>query len=479
MSEKNRAEWSNKLVFILAAAGSAIGLGNIWRFPYLAGENGGAAFVLIYIISLFIIALPIMAAELAIGRSANLSPVMAFKKLGGKFGKYWQLAGWLCLLTAFILISYYSVIGGWTMAYIFKSLSFGAGDLSKEAAVLNFAEFTANPWEQVLWTWGFIGSGILIVVKGIKQGIEAFNKVFIPGLFVLLLVLVVNAVLSPGFAEGISFFFLPDFSKVTYEVVLAAVGQAFFSLSVGMGAILTYGSYLNQKEDLIKTSSIIATMLVTVAILAGIAIFPILFTFGLSPEAGPGLTFITLPVAFAQFGSVLGPALGVLFFLMLFIAATTSVISIIEPIVSHIVDKGYAKRKAATVMVGAGAALLSVPSALSNGAVPFFSENNFLGRNFFEFADFLIADNLLPIIGISIAFFVFLVMSRNTRYQQIKSFYYSWKTLLPIASLAIVIVYLNNSSSNTLWFYTAIAIILSLSAGTFLSRNKNKIENTQ
>ncbi len=473
---KNRAEWSNRLVFILAAAGSAIGLGNIWRFPYLAGQNGGAAFVFIYIICLFCIALPVMVAELSIGRSAKLSPVMAFKKLAGKTGKYWQIVGWLGIVAAFILVSYYSVIGGWTLAYIFKSLTFSSVELNKEISISNFAQFAANPWEQILWTWAFITAGVLIVVRGIKQGLEAFNKVFIPGLFIILFILVINAALCPGFIDGLKFLFMPDFSKVTHEVVLAAVGQAFFSLSVGMGAILTYGSYLHQKEDLVKTSSVIATMLVAVALLAGIAIFPVLFTFGLDPEAGPGLTFITLPVAFAQFGSFLGATLGALFFLMLFIAAATSVISIIEPVVSHIVDNGYSSRKYATIFVGISAAILSIPSALSNGAVPFFSEKNFLGRNFLEFADFLIADNVLPIGGVSIALFVLFVMAKKTRYQQIKAFYKTWKYLLPVASLAIGFVYLNHASYNIIWFTVAITIILFICIGTFFSRNVNKPE---
>jgi NSS family neurotransmitter:Na+ symporter len=475
MTQK-RAEWSNKLVFILATAGSAIGLGNIWRFPYLAGENGGGAFVLIYIICLFAIALPIMVAELSIGRASQLSPILAFKKLGGKFGKYWQIIGWFGVLSAFILISYYSVIGGWTIAYIFKSFSFGQIVLEKEAAITSFQQFTANPWEQILWTWAFIGAGVIIVIRGIKGGLEAFNKIFMPGLFVMLLILVLNALMCQGCVQGLKFLFVPDFSEITPSVILAAVGQAFFSLSVGMGAILTYGSYLHQKEDLIKTSAIIATMLLAVALLSGIAIFPVLFTFGLDPEAGPGLTFITLPVAFAKFGTILGPGLGALFFLMLFIAALTSVISIIEPVVSHLVDKGITDRKVGTILVGIGAGILAIPSALSNGANNFFSSNNFFGRAFLEFADFIVADNILPISGCAMALFVLFVMKRSTRHKQVISFYKIWKYLLPIAAIAVVTVYLNKAFESPVWFGIAVAAIVILIAGTFLSRKAHEGE---
>ncbi len=473
---QNRAEWSNKLVFILATAGSAIGLGNIWRFPYVAGENGGGAFVLIYIVCLFFIALPIMVAELSIGRASQRSPVMAFKRLAGKAGKYWQVIGWLGIIAAFILISYYSVIGGWTIAYIFEAFKLGQVVLEKETAVTMFEQFTANPWNQVLWTWLFIGCGCGIIIRGIKSGIEAFNKVFIPGLFVMLLILVGNALMCDGCKAGLTFIFYPDFSQVTPNTVLAAVGQAFFSLSVGMGAILTYGSYLSQREDLIKTGSIVAVMLVAVALLASIAIFPVLFTFGLSPEQGPGLTFITLPVAFAKFGSILGPALGALFFLMLFVAALTSVISIIEPVVSHIVDNNIASRVKGTIFVGITAGLLAIPSALSFGGNSFFSSKIFFGKTFFELADFLVADNLLPICGFCMALFVLFVMSRKTRHRQVCWFYNLWKYLLPLAGLSVVIVYFNEINEkykehqDPAWFIAGFILITSVCILAYLTR---------
>ncbi|MEW5821027.1 MAG: sodium-dependent transporter [Cyanobacteriota bacterium] len=442
MSEK-RAEWSNQMVFILAATGSAVGLGNIWRFPYVTGENGGGAFVLVYLLCVFGIGLPIMVAELLIGRASRRSPAMAFERLAGKFGKYWKYIGWIGIFAAFFLSSYYSVIGGWTLYYIYKSFTWNMADLTKEHAITSFQQFTSDPNMQIFWTFIFIAIGVIVVLRGIKDGLEAFNKIFIPLLLVMIVLLVINALTCKGAWEGLTFLFYPDFSKITPDVVLSAIGQAFFSLSVGMGAILTYGSYLHQRESLMNTTFVIVLLDSLVAILVGIAIFPVLFSFGMDPEAGPGLTFITLPVAFSNFGNILGPILITVFFMILAFAALTSSISILEPVVAHFVDKELASRKIATIIIGVLIFILSIPSALANGGHDIFSGKNFLGKNWMDFADFIVSDNLLLLGGFAMAMFVFFVVGRDIRRYEVRKFYNIWKTLLIIAAVAVAIIYLS------------------------------------
>lgn len=474
---ENRAIWSNKMVFILAAAGSAVGLGNIWRFPYITGMNGGGAFVLVYLLCVIAIGLPIMVAELLIGRASRQSPPLAFQKLGGKFGKYWRYLGWLGIFAAFLLTSYYSVIGGWTFYYVYKSFIWNIVDLTKDQTTQTFAAFTADPVSQIFWTFLFILVGVLIVIRGIKGGLEAFNKIFMPALLVMIILLVINALTCEGAQEGLKFLFYPDFSKITPETVLAAMGQAFFSLSLGMGAILTYGSYLHHEENLMNNATIVVLLDTLVAVLVGIAIFPILFSVGMSPEAGPGLTFITLPVAFANFGVILGPILITIFFLMLTFAALTSSISILEPIVSYIVDKKWLNRKIATISVGFLAFLISIPSALSNGGNQFLTDKNFFGRSFMDFADFIVSDNILPLGGFGMALFVYFVISKKVRHAEVRTFYYIWKPLLVIASIAVASVYLHKAWENPVWFTVACLMLSSIAVLVFYSRKNASVDD--
>lgn len=448
------------MVFILAATGSAVGLGNIWRFPYITGMNGGGAFVLIYLLCVFAIGLPIMVAELLIGRASKQSPALAFKKLGGKNGDYWQYIGWFGIIAAFLLSSYYSVIGGWTLYYIYQSFNWHMSDLTKDHALNAFSTFTADPATQIFWTLIFILIGVIIVLKGVKGGLEAFNKIFIPALLLMIVLLVINALTCKGAWDGLMFLFYPDFSKISGETVLAAMGQAFFSLSLGMGAILTYGSYLHDKESLMNTSFVIVLLDTLVAVLVGIAIFPVLFAFGMSPESGPGLTFITMPVAFSNFGTVLGPILITVFFMILAFAALTSSISILEPVVAHFVDKEILSRKVATIMLGFLIFILSIPSALSNGGHDIFSSKNFLGRSFMDFADFIVSDNLLPLGGFGIALFVFFVLSREVRRYEVPKYYGIWKPLLLIAAFAVAFVYLHKAASDIPWLIVAVILVM-------------------
>ena len=470
-----RDEWSNQMVFVLAAAGSAVGLGNIWRFPYITGENGGGAFVLIYLLCVIIIGVPIMVAELMIGRAGKQSPALAFKNLGGKFGKYWKWFGGFSIFAAFFLSSYYSVIGGWTLCYVYKSFAWHFADMDKNSTLELFTSFTADPISQIFWTVLFVLLGIVVVARGLKNGLEAFNKIFMPILLAMVILLVINSLTCKGAIDGLTYLFEPDFSRINSNTVLAAMGQAFFSLSLGMGAIMTYGSYLSKETDLIKTSFIIVSLDTLVAILVGIAIFPVIFAAGMNPEAGPGLTFITLPVAFSNFGDILGPILISIFFLILSFAALTSSISVLEPVVAHFVDKEIMGRKLATTLIGIGVFILAIPAALSNGANKFLSEHNFLGKSYMDFADFIVSDNLLPIGGFAIAMFVLFVIAKHIRHQQVKTFYNIWKPLLFIGAIAVAVVYLAKAfEENFIWFGIASALILVIAILAYLTKYPEK-----
>jgi NSS family neurotransmitter:Na+ symporter len=396
MSE-NREQWGSRFGFIMAAAGSAVGLGNIWRFPYITGKYGGAAFVLIYLAVVIIIGSSVMLAEFAIGRNAQSDAVGSFRKLGGGL---WPLVGWMGFFCGFVILSYYSVIAGWTVAYMVKSF----GGLMASAAAGKagdvFGAFVSDPVQSIsyhLIVMAMVGG---IVYKGISGGIEKSCKVLMPSLFVILLVLIVRSVTLPGAGAGLEFYLKPDFSKITSEAVLAAVGQGFFSLSLGMGCMITYGSYLGKKEYLPTTASTVVFLDTAVAILAGFVIFPAVFAFGIEPGAGPGLTFVTLPAVFAKmpFGMFFSFA----FFLLLFIAALTSAISLLEVVVTYAIDQLKWSRAKAAIVMATAIALLGIPSALSvGGHIP-----QIAGKDFLDAADFLTNNIIMPLGGIFISVFV-------------------------------------------------------------------------
>ncbi|KYC45913.1 MAG: Sodium:neurotransmitter symporter family protein [Candidatus Methanofastidiosum methylothiophilum] len=389
-----RETWGSKTGFWLAAAGSAIGLGNIWRFPYLTGANGGAAFVLVYLLLVFTIGVSVMLAEFVIGRSTNLNPVGAFAKLKGGA---WPIVGWMGVAAGFIILSYYSVIGGWTIKYIISSFT---GLISPTTDTTSyFLGFIGNGPQTILFHALFMAATIYVVYRGVGKGIEGWCKILMPALFLLLLILIVRAVTLPGAGAGISFYLNPDFSKITSKTLLAALGQAFFSLSLGMGAMITYGSYISKKVSLPQSAATVTFLDTAIAFLAGFVIFPTVFAFGIQPGAGPGLTFITLPSVFAMMPG--GQIWSALFFLLLFIAALTSAISLLEVVVAYVTDaQGWPRHKAALV-IGAAIFLLGIPSALSNGAVPI----NVFGMGFLDAMDFLASNILLPLGGIFIALF--------------------------------------------------------------------------
>lgn len=441
-SEKNlqREHWASKIGFVLAAAGSAVGLGNIWRFPYKAGEYGGGAFVVVYIISVVLIGIPVMIAEFIIGRSAQKSPVGAFRAL--RDSRYWPLVGWLGLITGFVILSYYNVVGGWILKYILVSCVSG---YQSGTAAARFDGFLANGWDQVLWLALYSLVNIFIVRRGISSGIEKWSKILLPALLVILLSLMVNSLLTPGAWQGFCFLLKPDFTKLTREGLLEALGHAFFSLSLGMGAMLTYGSYLDKNTN-ISSSALWITLLNTgYAIMAGLMIFPIVFTYNVDPACGPALFFITLPEIFSRMPG--GQIVGLLFFLLVGFAAVTSSISLLEVVVSFFIDELGWTRKRSDYVLGAVIFIFGIPSALSFNA---WKGVLLFGKTIFDIMDVLATNYMLPIGGLFIAIFAGWVLTHGEKQAEIKRvenafhFYDIWHVLItyitPVA-LGIVLLY--------------------------------------
>ena len=384
-SSPARGVWGSKIGFILAAAGSAIGLGNIWRFPTVAGSNGGAAFVLVYLACVFLIGVPVMVAELSIGRRTRSDPVGAFKILAPQ--TLWKLLGGLGVLTGFMILSAYSVVAGWILHYIFLTVNGLLTAVDTEHIKDTFSTFVADGPTVILCHFFFMAFSVLIVAGGIEKGIERTSKVLMPVLGLLLVLLVIRSVTLPGALTGINFYLNPDFSKVNLNVVMAALGQAFFSLSLGMGAMITYGSYLSKNDNLVSSAIFVSLADTLIAFVAGFAIFPALFSSGLSPMAGPGLMFLVLPEIFnaIPFGQLFGTT----FFFLLAIAALTSTISLLEVVVAYSIDQLGWTRKRGALVIGVIVFLWGVPSALSNGSVPFLS--GFMDIIFLYFAEVSLA----------------------------------------------------------------------------------------
>ena len=384
--QQDRGQWQSATGFVLAAAGSAIGLGNIWRFPYVAGQNGGAAFVILYLACVLLICLPYLFAELVLGRHTKKNPVGAIKATGK--GMPWILVGGLGVLTGVFILSYYSVIAGWAFGYIFKSVI---------APHLPHSEFIATPALAIPLFGFFVLLTILVVLGGIEKGIERWSKILMPVLFVLMLLVIVRGLTLEGAGAGLSFYLDPDFSKVTPPVILAALGQAFFSLSLGMGAMITYGSYLPKSANLRTSGASVAAFDTLIALMAGFMIFPALFAMGKDPAAGPTLIFEVLPAVFKDMP--LGALIGPLFFVLLAIAALTSTISLLEVPVSYFVDERKWSRKKSVWLLGGIAFLLGLPSAASQGGVAFLSEMELFGATSFMYIMDFIWGNLSLAIG--------------------------------------------------------------------------------
>jgi NSS family neurotransmitter:Na+ symporter len=444
---QKREHWASKFGFVLAATGSAVGLGNMWRFPYKAGEFGGGAFVLVYLAAVVAMGIPVLIAEFIIGRSTQKNPVGAFRAL--RNNKFWPLVGWLGVLTGFVILSYYCVVGGWILKYIFSSLT---STFQTGAAVGRFESFLLSPVEMVLWHGIFMGFTILIVRGGISSGIERWSKILMPAFIILLLILMVNSLFSPGAEKGINFLLKPDFSKLTREGVLEALGSAFFSLSLGMGAMLTYGSYLDKDTNISVSSLEIAFLDTCCAIIAGLMIFPIVFTYNVDPQVGPGLFFVTLPEVFASMPG--GQIVGITFFVLVAFAAITSAISLLEVVVSFVMDEFGWTRKKADYVLGFVIFLAGIPSALSFNLWSGFTAWG--GKNIFDILDSLASNFMLPIGGFFIAIFAGWVLTHGEKEAEIKRaenafhFYDIWHILIqyvtPVA-LLIVLLYTTGALS--------------------------------
>jgi NSS family neurotransmitter:Na+ symporter len=398
----SREHWGNKLGFILAAAGSAVGLGNIWKFPYITGENGGAAFIFIYLLCILVIGLPVLIAEILLGRNSQLGPISTFRLLAKKHKKLWVIIGGLFFVTGFVILSYYNVIAGWSAGYIVESISGRIMDFTNSAdASVHFGNLVTNPFWIISWQLAFVLLGGVVVYFGVRNGIEKITKLLMPIFFVILIFLVFWGVSLEGSEKGLSFLFKPDWSTVSFKTILIALGHAFFTLSVGMGVLLTYGSYLNKNDNMFFSGIMIALLDTLIALLAGLAIFTSVFAMGFNPSEGPGLVFHVLPAVFSQMPG--GNIFAALFFILLSIAALTSTISILEMLVSTMMDELKMKRHNAVFLLSATIFILGIPSALSFGE---FSGFKIFGLSWFDTMDFLSANILLPFGGMMVAVFM-------------------------------------------------------------------------
>ncbi len=437
-----RGNWGSKVAFIFAATGSAIGLGNIWRFPMVVGENGGAAFVFVYIVAVALIGFTVMLAELIVGRHSQKNPVGAIDYIRPR--SPWKGIGYLGMVTGIFILSYYGVLAGMIIGYFIKTVS-GTfrGNVTSQLTEQTFNDFSSNSFLVLLFFFIIIAMTTYIISKGVKGGIERYTKVLMPILFVLIVFLSIRALTLPGAGEGIKFYLNPDFSKVNITVIFRALGQAFFSLSLGMGTMITYGSYINKRDNLVSSAGWVSFSDTLIAFLAGLIIFPTLFAIpGISPDSGPSLVFKVFPLIFGQLPG--GQIFGILFFLLLLVAAITSTISLLEVPVAFFVDERKWSRTKAAYLMGLCALLLGVPSALSWGGVKFFTRIEFWAK-----VDLIFGNISLAVGALLICLFVGWVWGVKKAIEEVKSgsrkfsirliWVFSVKFLSPIAIIIILI----------------------------------------
>ena len=435
--------WSSRMAFILAVTGSAVGLGNIWKFPYLAGQNGGGAFVLVYLLCVFVIGMPVMMSEILIGRRGRRNPVATMALLGEEEGhsRRWQWVGAMAVVTGLFILSYYSVVAGWTLAYVQKSVSgvFTGASPAQVSAV--FASFTGS-WAQVgIAHTLFMAVTIFVVARGVERGLEQAVKFMVPALILLMLILLGYSINSGSFALGFKFMFSPDFAALSWDGVLAAMGQAFFTLSLGMGAVMAYGAYLPQETSITSTSAAVILADTVIAVLAGLVIFPLVFANGLDPSEGPGLVFDTLPLAFGQMRG--GVFFATIFFVLLAFAAWTSALGLMEPAVAWLVEHSNRTRAQAAVMVGGLVWSVGFGTVLSFNALSGFS---FLRGTIYDNIDYVTSNVLLPLGGLLITIFAAWVMCRNSSADELGgagTIYKLWRFLARyVAPVAITFIFL-------------------------------------
>ncbi|HYQ58376.1 MAG TPA: sodium-dependent transporter [Draconibacterium sp.] len=440
----NRDSFSSKFGVIAAAAGSAVGLGNIWKFPYIAGVYGGAAFLFVYLAFIVAIGLPVMLSELIIGRSSRKNAFGAFKLLAPNTP--WRYIGILGVAAAFLILSFYGVVAGWSLQYVFLSIENGFSSKSPDEITNMFSTLISSPVKPVLLQLFFMLLTAAIVIVGVQKGIEKYTKILMPLLVLILIFLCVKSVSLEGAKAGLVFLFKPDFSKLSADGILSALGHAFFTLSLGMGTLITYGSYIKNDNNLINTVIDVTVADTVIAILAGVAIFPAVFAFGIAPSEGPGLIFITLPNVFHQMPG--GYIFSILFFVLLSVAALTSSISILEVVVAYFKEEFNMGRKASTILATFLISILGVLCSLSMGVL---SPYTFLGLNIFDLMDWISANLLLPIGGMFIALFIGWYFGRKKVKQEIAQggslsgiFLATFMFLVKfIAPIAIAIVMLN------------------------------------
>lgn len=435
--------WGSRWTFILAATGSAVGLGNIWKFPYIAGENGGGAFVLVYLLCIAMVGIPIMMAEVLLGRQGRQSPINTMTALvrETRTNKAWAGLGWLGALAGFLILTYYSVIAGWSLNYIYEMASgtFTGKDGAAVGAI--FDEMLENPKQLLFWHSLFMVMVTVVVARGVIQGLEKAVRILMPMLFLLLLVLVGYAVSTDSFGQGLSFLFNVDFSKMSWAAVLEAMGHAFFTLSLGMGAIMVYGSYMPKKASIGSTVLVVGALDTVVALVAGMAIFPIVFSNGLEPGQGAGLMFVTLPHAFGNMG--FGLLFGTLFFILVTFAAWSSAISLIEPAVAWMVERFKVQRGLATVSLCFLAWFIGLGTVFSFNL---WSEYKLIGFTVFDGLDVLTANIMLPLSGLFIAIYVGWVLPRSRVASELAlhnaGLYKFWEFVLRfLAPIAVFIVF--------------------------------------
>ena len=443
-----RESFGSRFGALVAMAGSAVGLGNLWRFPYLVGENGGAAFIIVYIVMVFLICLPIFISEFVIGRRSQKNAFAAFRDLSG--GGIWKGVGLFTIIVPLIVLSYYSVIGGWSIEYFLKSLTFSfTGNGSQAAMNTMFTDFVSNPWIPLICHTGFLLATTMIVVVGIKDGIEKFSKVMMPLLFFIVLAIAVYSLTLPGAGKGVDYLFNPDFSKIDAKACAAALGQAFFSLSLGFGTILTYASYVDKKENILFQSTATAISDLTFAMIAGLAIMPAVFAFGLNPQSGPGLVFETLPYVFSQMPA--GGIVAILFFVALLVAALTSSISMLEVAVAYLVEERKFSRIGACITLFVLCWIVGALCSLSFGPL---SNIQIGGRNIFDFFDNLSSNVLMTLGSLFTVLFVGWRLKKTDIYDEFtnggtlstnaKLFGVLWFLIRYIAPLAIITIFLTN-----------------------------------
>jgi neurotransmitter:Na+ symporter, NSS family len=412
ISGPERPEWGTRIGFVLAATGSAVGLGNIWKFPYIAGENGGGWFVLIYLACVALVGLPIMVAEIMLGRASRQSPVGAYEFF--RRGPAWTLVGWLGVAAGFVILSYYSIVAGWSLSYVWGSLGGAFSSLEPAAVGEAFDALYASAPLNLVWHTIFMTLTVAVVLGGVRRGIEATCNVLMPGLLAIIVLLVGYSVTLPGqgFARAVEFIFVPHAEKLGRRSVLEALGHAFFTLSLGMGAMLTYGSYLKNRRDVLRNSLLVSGFDTLIALLACMMIYPVMFAFGQAPQAGPGLVFKSLPVLFAQLPG--GRLLSLLFFLLLALAALSSAISLLEVVVATLIDRLGWLRRRATLLAGAAIFLFGVPSALAGSGL-LDGWTRLFGANFFDTMDYLASNWMLPLGGLLIALFAGWALTEDQR----------------------------------------------------------------